>query len=188
MTMHKKPTQHKKSALGGMRLPDLAQHVTSRQLGLLSVLMLVIVLGSVMWATSLPGVVSHLPERRAFQSGQAIRMPHYTMQVDALKRQHTPLMMPIADTDSFLVVNIRITNTSTERLDFFPEPSTHLRDSHGLSYKMAPTRLTQPLQPGSIMNGESIDGQVSYLIPLTEEHPVLYIGSQWPGESVTVRL
>lgn len=65
----------------------------------------------------------------------------------------------------FIAINLDIKNNSDQIFHFAPVLQTKIIDSSGSSYEMAPTMLVTPIKAGPINPGESVKGELSYLVP-----------------------
>lgn len=65
----------------------------------------------------------------------------------------------------FIAINLDIKNNSENIFHFAPVVQTKIVDSNGKSYEMAPTMLVTPIKAGPISPGESVKGELSYLVP-----------------------
>ena len=71
----------------------------------------------------------------------------------------------------FISLNLDIKNNSDQIFHFAPVLQTKIIDSNGNSYTMAPTTLVAPIKAGPISPGESVSGELSYLVPADISSP-----------------
>ena len=81
---------------------------------------------------------------------------------------------------TFLILNVAITNHLSGPVDFMPVNHLYVRDNEGGTFPMHPaSSLTSPIAAGKLQPGQTVSGQVSFVIPKKLARPLLYVDPQW---------
>ncbi len=80
---------------------------------------------------------------------------------------HGPLAPP--DGYKFLVVDLELVNHSRYTYDFAPVNQTFVQGSSGKIFQMSPAEIPNPINAGPIKSGQTVSGQLSYLVPANEK-------------------
>ncbi len=93
----------------------------------------------------------------------------------------------LAPTDTLLVMDISITNSSSNMQQLVPASQFYVRDREGGFYMMHPSSyLTSPLVLGTLAPGKTVTGQLSFAVPKILAHPLLYIDLGWEDTAPVV--
>ncbi|QQS68049.1 DUF4352 domain-containing protein [Candidatus Saccharibacteria bacterium] len=80
----------------------------------------------------------------------------------------------------FEVIDLLILNTGATPITITPTNDTYLKSADGTVAFVTPSVLDTPLRAGTLLPGERINGQLSYLV--SDTIPFwLYIESDWSG-------
>lgn len=86
----------------------------------------------------------------------------------------------IPDDETMLIVALSITNNSNRLQDLYPSTQFYVRTRDGLTYGMHPSMyVTSPLQSTQLKPGETIKGEISFALPKSISHPLMYIDLGW---------
>lgn len=93
----------------------------------------------------------------------------------------------LAPTDTLLVLDITITNTSEETQQLTPALQFYVRDPMGGLYMPhVSSNVTAPLEFAKVGPHKTVMGQLSFAIPKTLAHPLLYLDLGWNDNAPTV--
>lgn len=81
---------------------------------------------------------------------------------------------------TYEIVEILIKNTTDKPILVQPSTDSYLKTDAGKVVYLTPYELDTPLRSGSLLPGESIKGQLSYLVKTGETYK-LYLESDWTG-------
>jgi hypothetical protein len=86
----------------------------------------------------------------------------------------------IASDETMLIMEISITNNTTENQNFLPDTQLYVRAADGTYSTMHPSiYVTKPIQSGEISPGQNVNGQISFDVPKSLTHPLLYVDLGW---------
>ncbi|MGV9001945.1 MAG: DUF4352 domain-containing protein [Candidatus Saccharimonadaceae bacterium] len=87
----------------------------------------------------------------------------------------------------YAVIDLTVKNVVDHPLDILPSNDTYLKDNTGAVSYMTPFGLERPFRAGQLLPGETISGQVSYI--LSKSKPAkLYVDSIWSGGVVPFKV
>jgi hypothetical protein len=121
-------------------------------------------------------------------SQQTAKTPALTASVSSVSEdnRHDPAFT-LDDTQTMLVATLSITNNTSSAQDFLPANQLYVRAHSGEYSQMHPSMfLTNPIAAGKINPGQTIKGQISFGVPKSEPHPLLYIDTLWNNQVPTV--
>lgn len=80
----------------------------------------------------------------------------------------------------YLVLTITVRNNGEKPLNVFPTSDTYIKTSDGKVSYVAPYDLASPFHSGTILPGESTEGELSYVVPKQGSYK-FYIEASWSG-------
>ncbi|MGZ6004753.1 MAG: DUF4352 domain-containing protein [Candidatus Saccharimonadales bacterium] len=80
----------------------------------------------------------------------------------------------------YVIANLKVKNRSDQPLQLLPSTDTYVKDQTGQVIYLSPYALENPLRAGQLLPGETISGQVSYLVSKNIVNK-LYIDASWSG-------
>ncbi len=88
----------------------------------------------------------------------------------------------IAPSETMLILDIKITNRTAKDQDLVPVNQLYVRGREGEAATMHPTlALTRPLAATTLAPGATVTGQVSFNVPKSLAHPLVYFDPGWGG-------
>jgi hypothetical protein len=85
----------------------------------------------------------------------------------------------------YLILSFTLKNVSKETISILPANDTYVKDSNGNVYSLSPVGLDNPFRAGELLPGDTITGQLSYLVP--KDTPLkLYIDALWSGSLIAI--
>lgn len=166
----------------------------ARRLNLLSLIMLIIGVGSVAVGAHLiktandkaqtpvetNTVAVHAPQAKPF--GQTLSTKAYELTLSNLRHDSVgDAVYKPANGDEFVVFTIKVKNSTASQLQFLPVLQAYLKDSAGKTYSMTPAPLTNPIQAGGVKGGDTISGQISFEVPKGKTDLNFYFDPGWPN-------
>lgn len=83
----------------------------------------------------------------------------------------------------YLVLTLTVRNNGEKPLNVFPTTDTYVKTHQGNVSYVTPYELKNPFHSGSILPGESTEGELSYLVPQHADYK-LYVEASWSGGAV----
>jgi len=80
----------------------------------------------------------------------------------------------------YIVVTLKVKNVSEKPINVFPSSDTYVKNNAGNVSFLTPLNLTLPFRAGSLLPGENIVGELSYLVNNNETNK-FYVDSIWSG-------
>lgn len=122
-----------------------------------------------------------------YKTGTAIATGSVNTVIQSLKTEKGtgPTAAPAGK--KYLIIDISFTNTSKKSVQILPSTQTYIKDANGRVYYLTPYALEQPFRAGELLPGDTITGELSYLVPEATSY-TMYIDSIWSGGVVSVRL
>lgn len=87
----------------------------------------------------------------------------------------------------YAVVRLHITNQGDHPINILPTTDTYVKSTDGAVSYLSPYSLKDPFRGGELLPGESVQGELSYLIK-KDEASMFYIDSIWSGAVIPVRI
>jgi hypothetical protein len=87
----------------------------------------------------------------------------------------------------YAIVKLALTNKTDQPIHVYPVFDTYMKASDGTVYKITPFALTDAFRSGDIMPGESLKGELSFLVP-KQTDARFYLESIWSGSVVSFTL
>ena len=91
------------------------------------------------------------------------------------------------DGHEYLVLTLRVRNNSEKPVQVFPTTDTYIKTSTGAVSYLTPYVLANPFHSGTILPGESTEGELSYLVPKNTPYK-FYVEAGWSGGVVPFML
>lgn len=86
----------------------------------------------------------------------------------------------LPDGYTMLLFDIKITNLSRGEQSLIPVNNLFVRSREGDTFPLHPSlEITKPLESGPVAAGATVDGQISFGVPKTLAHPLLYVDLGW---------
>lgn len=102
------------------------------------------------------------------------------------KDTHDPAYT-FADTETMLIFDITIKNNTPATQQIIPSSQLFIHDRDGGLYKLhASSFVTNPLAAQDVASGQTITGQVSFVIPKRQTQPLLYVDLGWYAQAPVV--
>lgn len=93
----------------------------------------------------------------------------------------------IDDDQTFLTMNVSITNTTAATQNIIPDTQLYVRDTQGDVFLPHVTVfVTSPLQSGTVKPSETVQGQLSFAVPKKLTKLFLYVDTQWNNSAPVV--
>ncbi|QQS19422.1 DUF4352 domain-containing protein [Candidatus Saccharibacteria bacterium] len=83
----------------------------------------------------------------------------------------------------YLVLTLNVRNNGEKPLNVFPTTDTYIKTNSGVVSYVTPYDLANPFHSGSVLSGESTEGQLSYLVPKNASYK-FYVESSWSGGAI----
>ncbi len=80
----------------------------------------------------------------------------------------------------YAIISLSVANNSSTPFSVAAANDTYVKDRAGTTYYLSPTSLDEPFHSGQLLPGDSVRGELSYLLPLTGEFR-FYVESDWSG-------
>lgn len=80
----------------------------------------------------------------------------------------------------FAIIKLLVKNTGTKPITVLPSADSYLKATSGTVSYLTPYELEMPFRSGTLLPGEAVQGELSYLID-TKQHYKLYLESDWTG-------
>ncbi|MBL8121871.1 DUF4352 domain-containing protein [Candidatus Saccharibacteria bacterium] len=80
----------------------------------------------------------------------------------------------------YLIVTLRVRNNSEKPFNIAPSIDTYTKTSTGKVAYLTPYELAEPFHSGTILPGESTEGELSYLVPKQASYK-FYVEASWSG-------
>lgn len=87
----------------------------------------------------------------------------------------------------YAIVDLTVKNLADRPLDILPSSDTYMKDTTGVVSYMTPFRLEDPFRAGKLLPGESISGELSFIISKSAGVK-LYVDSIWSGGVVPFKV
>ncbi len=88
----------------------------------------------------------------------------------------------------YAIVTVHVTNHTASVMHFAPVIQTHLTDSNGERFDMAPSLAKNPIRAGEIAPGETRSGQLSYNVPNNTSDLKFHFAPTDTAKEIIVRL
>lgn len=87
---------------------------------------------------------------------------------------------PLADTETLLLMDLTVTNTSASNQNFIPSTQLYVRDTQGNEYPFRPfVSMAGIIESGELVPGKSISGKITFAVPKRLSDPLLYLDLGW---------
>jgi hypothetical protein len=87
----------------------------------------------------------------------------------------------------YLILDLSVRNNSAKAIQVMPTTDTYVKDAAGHVIYVTPFGLSRPFRAGELSPGETVNGQLSYLVPV--KSPLkLYVDSIWSGGVLPIQL
>jgi hypothetical protein len=125
--------------------------------------------------------------QRPFEIGEVFTSGQVKLQVSAVdfSAGTQPFIAP--ETMQYAVVRLHITNQSDHPINILPTTDTYIKSADGTVSYLSPFGLKDPFRGGELLPGESVQGELSYLIK-KDQPSKFYIDSIWSGAVIPVKL
>lgn len=88
----------------------------------------------------------------------------------------------IDPTNTMLIMNISLTNLTTDTQSLFPDSQFYVKSDQGSFSTLHPSMyVTSPLQVSTLKPGQSVQGQLSFSVSKQAARPLLYVDTGWGG-------
>lgn len=134
-------------------------------------------LGTALWVQS--GGLDTQPSN-GYPLGTTARFDRSTVVLTNFATNKGAGMFTAPSGSEYAVVTMRVTNTSKNTIMVLPSLDTYLKDTTGKLYYLSPSSLSSPFRSGPLLSGDTIQGQLSYLVPKNNQLS-FYIDSTWSG-------
>lgn len=85
----------------------------------------------------------------------------------------------------YLILDFSVKNYSATTINVLPGADTYVKGADNHPLYLAPFTLTEPFRPGGLAPGETMVGQLSYLVPISG-NVTFYLDSIWSGRVIPV--
>ncbi len=126
-------------------------------------------------------------QQTAFHSGQAISLGSATMRISNLTYSDGSGHFIAPAGKHYLIVDLTVKNYSDAPINVLPSNDTYVKDSAGRVVYLTPYEVSQPFRAGELLPGETITGQLSYLVPKSGQLNY-YIDAIWSGGVVPIKV
>lgn len=94
-----------------------------------------------------------------------------------------PMNPKPSDNEKGLVLAIKIKNLSSGSKPFLPANQLFIKSRDGMIYQMRPVSgVNNAIDAGDIPAGESLEGEISFIVDKTAEQLRLFVDSRWDSE------
>jgi hypothetical protein len=189
MTEHKKAKHQTKQKLISIVKADIPDEKHLLFTGFIVVLTSLVVINTIFWLDRNPGTNVKLfrapnaapSNTKVLASQQAGTTPAYDVVITNVSEQDKfDPAFTIADDETVLILDISITNKSGGQQDLVPVNQLYARSRDGDYFAMhASSLITKPLAATTLDPGQNASGQVSFVVPKSLAHPLLYVDLGW---------
>ena len=87
----------------------------------------------------------------------------------------------------YAIVTVAVKNRSDKPINILPSTETYIKDEKNNLHYLTPFKVEQPFRAGNAPSGETLTGQLSYLVP--EKGKLnLFADSSWSGDVIKIQL
>lgn len=104
---------------------------------------------------------------RLFQPNETVMTDNFSLSVTEVKTdtEGIPDHLPVPEGYKFLTLTLSVKNMTASEQLFLPENHLYLRDANGMKYDITATKDVEQSVAGPIVSGDTIIGQVGFLVP-----------------------
>lgn len=96
-------------------------------------------------------------------------------------------LFQVSDIQAVLIMDITIKNTTTRTQQFIPVNQLYVRSEDGTHSALhMSSHAPKPIPASELKPGQSVSGQLSFVIPRSAERPLLYIDTGWDNSTPLV--
>ena len=117
---------------------------------------------------------------QGFAIGQKIAMGTSEVTVDSVTYTDGSDHFKAPSGSRYAIVSISITNPSDTPFNMLPANDTYVKSEAGDLAYLSPVGLDVPYRAGEILHGETIKGQLSYLVN-SNTHYAFFVDASWSG-------
>lgn len=168
-----------------MKTPDAKQHPrlkTERWLFVSSLVLFIMSFITLGIAQSIAHERTHIPYAGIAQ-GKAITSGSSTITVQKVERKPGTKHFAAPSGYEYLVVTLRVRNNSEKPFNIAPSMDTYVKTTSGKVSYLTPYELASPFHSGLLLPGESVAGELSYLVPKQTAY-TYYVEASWSGNVV----
>ncbi len=119
-----------------------------------------------------------------YQPGTSITMGATNTKLDSVTSADGTSIFKAPAGKHYLIIELSVKNISEKPINVFPSSDTYVKDVSGTVAYLTPYSLAQPFRAGQLLPGDTIKGQLSYLVA-KDTVQKLYIDAIWSGGVVT---
>lgn len=167
-----------------LSLPDLKSHkLFYISLGLL--LTSTILLGLALRAEYRTALLRPAVSGAPFILGQDVTMGAATMKLSNPTYTDGTGIFAAPEGKHYLILDFSVKNVSDKSINVMPASDTYVKAANGTLGYLTPYTLENPLRAGELLPGETINGQLSYLVNKNTDE-LFYVDSIWSGAVVKI--
>lgn len=110
--------------------------------------------------------------------GATARFPQSTVTISDVKTSEGSGRFIAPEGSTYLVLTMTVTNISKAKITVLPSLDTYLKDEQGVMTYLTPLALDHPFRAGPILPGDTVKGQLSYLVRQVKDQS-FYIDAVW---------
>ncbi len=119
--------------------------------------------------------------------GQNITQGEASIKVTSIKTSQGQPGFTAPEHKHYVIVTMHITNNVDHPIDVFPSSDMYIKDSAGRVGYLTPFALSNPFHAGALLPGESVQGELSFVVP-DRGRVKLYVDSIWSGGVVPYKV
>lgn len=106
-------------------------------------------------------------KKHVLQPHETLTSDHFSLKVEEIKtdKDGLPPYLLVPEGYKFITLTLSVKNMTANDQLFLPEEHLYLRDGSGMKYDLTATKDVQQPVAGTIVVGDTIKGQVGYLVP-----------------------
>ena len=112
--------------------------------------------------------------------GQQLSQGSATIELEAVRFTQGSGHYKASPGKRYAIISLSVANNSSTPFSVAAANDTYVKDRTGTTYYLSPTSLDEPFHSGQLLPGDSVRGELSYLLPLTGEFR-FYVESDWSG-------
>ncbi len=109
--------------------------------------------------------------------GDTVDTADFTFTLHDVKTNTTGIQgyLPVPEDKKFIVVDVTLKNKTADEQTFIPLTTAYIRDSQGKKYELTTAPDIQFTAAGKVASGDTIRGEIGFLIPRSEKSAKFYI-------------
>lgn len=160
----------------------------SRKLFYISIALLAtscLLLGLALWAEYRAALLQPVQSQAPFSLEQEITSGSATMKLSEPTYAVGTGRFAAPEDKHYLIMNFSVKNNSDKSINVMPASDTYVKADDGTLTYLTPYMLREPLRSGELLPGETIKGQLSFLISKTKSVK-FYVDSIWSGRVIPI--